>query len=454
MCDPIATELPSVSRERPARLPPASVVGMEAGIRHGGRQPLPALSVDRGKGPPRVRPVRQRQLAQRIDIGGDSAGVGPRNARAHCDRSGAALAHRAGSVPARSRGTERLTPTSLRSASSQPARTPASSWSPIAKPSSWRPGRLRQPRGSRENRGLVDSDHRAVAEHPAPADHLVGRRWWSSRIQCGEGGSQGREHERCRGRAAPDRRAVQPRGVQSGGVARGPCAAGGGHPPCFAGTGPALVVDVPELVERPATLSTANMSLPSLEDMPSVPSARLTSFEEHRHGADPAAELHIGDRVMDDVVPESRSSSMSPAVSQIPCSKLTRGPRKPSARRCSGRVRPYILWPETPAFASRTHGCGSGGRARRRARPRPPESRPCTVAVRTARARSRSPRRDGGGGSPRRGRTPRIRPRSAADHRRSVRSGRIDQSLVEHDGLVEGTVAHAKHDQARRPRSR
>ena len=100
----------------------------------------------------------------------------------------------------------------------------------------------------------------------------------------------------------------------------------------------------PEPAEEAATLSAANMSLPCWWHA-IVRSATCMTFQQQRHGRIPLPSFIFEMGLWTIVVPDSRTSSMSPSVSQIPCSKLTRGPRKPSARRCSGNVLPYIFWP-------------------------------------------------------------------------------------------------------------
>ena len=90
------------------------------------------------------------------------------------------------------------------------------------------------------------------------------------------------------------------------------------------------------------------MSLPSFEDIPSVPSATSTPCASSSGtGQMPEPSFMFETGLCTTVTPRSRTSSMSPGVSQIPCSKQTRGERKPIASMCSGSVRPYKRCPDT-----------------------------------------------------------------------------------------------------------
>src|SRR5439155_1185725 len=90
------------------------------------------------------------------------------------------------------------------------------------------------------------------------------------------------------------------------------------------------------------------MSLPSFEDLPSVPSATFTPCASSSgSGQMPEPSFMFETGLCTTVTPRSRTSSMSPGVSQIPCSKQTRGERKPIASMCSGSVRPYKRCPDT-----------------------------------------------------------------------------------------------------------
>ena len=195
------------------------------------------------------------------------------------------------------------------------------------------------------------------------------------------------------------------------------------------------------------------MSLPSLDDMPSVPSATLTSWSSRRGTGQiplPSFMFEIG--LWTIVVPVSRTISMSRGVSQMPCSKFTRGPRKPSACMCSGSVLPYILRPDSACIrvsstwmwicrssssASAAHDLqervGAALRPRRTEGDRDPLVR-AVVAL------------DGvpGEGLP-------LVPGRRLVLLQPVDQRPVDQALVEHDGLVVGPIAHPEHDQRAEP---
>ncbi len=90
------------------------------------------------------------------------------------------------------------------------------------------------------------------------------------------------------------------------------------------------------------------MSSPSFEDMPSVPSATFTPSASSRGtAASPLPSFRFEAGLCAIETPRSRTSAMSPSVSQIPCAKHTRGERKPTASMCSTSVFPYMRRPET-----------------------------------------------------------------------------------------------------------